>query len=223
ISYLNSFVEFFRKVTNVTPAVAQDRCFLKLYAVVKGARDLFVPFPLGDQEGLENSIQRIIHLPGLRGSPERDYPVTAVGPTFPGTFEYYVASIIEQWQIDKDSERLERLNTDLARLALTRKIVARRKNATAIELLVNRFLQGDKEDMVSIADVGLGVSQALPVVVALHTAKHGQLIYVEQPEIHLHPRAQSVMAEVLADAVMQGKRLVVETHSNLLLRGIQTL
>jgi predicted ATPase len=77
--------------------------------------------------------------------------------------------------------------------------------------------------MVSIADVGFGVSQALPVVVALHAVSEGQLIYLEQPEIHLHPRAQTAMAEVLADAAMQGVRLVVETHSSLLLLGIQTL
>ncbi len=211
------------EATTVTPTVVQDRCFLKLSARLKD-EDILEPVRLIRYEQyLEDSIQRIVHLPGLRGNPARDYPVTAVGPTFPGTFEYYVASIIEQWQIDQDSERLERLNTDLARLALTRKVVARRKNATAIELLVNRFLQGDKEDMVSIADVGLGVSQALPVVVALHTAQPGRLVYIEQPEIHLHPRAQSVMAEVLADAVMQGKRLVVETHSNLLLEGVLTL
>jgi hypothetical protein len=214
-------LEFWRNATNATHRVVQDRCFLKLGLGLK-SRGLLLP-DAESGEDLENSIQRIIHLPGLRGNPERDYPVTAVGPTFSGTFEYYVASIIEQWQIDNDSERLGRLNSDLAHLALTRKVVARRKNATAIELLVDRFLQGDKEDMVSIADVGLGVSQALPVVVALHTAAPGQLVYIEQPEIHLHPRAQSTMAEVLADAVIQGKRLVVETHSNLLLRGVQTL
>jgi predicted ATPase len=77
--------------------------------------------------------------------------------------------------------------------------------------------------MVSIADVGIGISQALPVIVALHTASPDQLVYVEQPELHLHPRAQSAMAEVLADAALQGTRMVIETHSSLLLLGIQTL
>jgi predicted ATPase len=212
------------KADDATLEVVQDRCFLKLNARLEDKNIFFWPIPLMKTEKyLEDAIQRIIHLPGLRGNPARDYPVTAVGPTFPGPFEAYVASIIERWQRDNDNERLEKLNTDLARLALTKKVVARRRNDTQIELVVNRFLQSDREDMVSIADVGLGVSQALPVIVALHTAMSGQFVYIEQPEIHLHPRAQSMMAEVLADAAIQGKRLIVETHSSLLLRGVQTL
>lgn len=77
--------------------------------------------------------------------------------------------------------------------------------------------------MVNIADVGIGVSQTLPVSVALLAAKPGQLVYIEQPEIHLHPRAQTAMAQVLADAAMRGVRVVAETHSSLLLLGVQTL
>jgi predicted ATPase len=134
--------------------------------------------------------------------------------------------VIWQWQLGGDKDKLEKLNLDLSRLGLTKKVVANPIDATQIELLVNRFPHGvisDTDDMVSIADVGFGVSQALPVVVALHAANEGQLIYLEQPEIHLHPRAQTALAEVLADAAMQGKRMVVETHSSLLLLGIQTL
>lgn len=182
-----------------------------------------VPTNLYSDLIISECISHMLHLPGLRGSPERDYPVTATGSTFPGTFEIYAASIIERWQLDNEKQKLAKLFSNLAHLALTNKVIARRRNATAIELLVNRFRQGDTEDMVSIADVGLGVSQALPVVVALHTAEPGQLVYIEQPEIHLHPRAQYAMAEVLAGAAKEGKRLVIETHSNLLLLGIQTL
>lgn len=77
--------------------------------------------------------------------------------------------------------------------------------------------------MVSIADVGFGVSQTLPLLVALFAAEPGQLVFIEQPEIHLHPRAQTALAQVLAAAAQCGVRVVVETHSSLLLLGIQTL
>jgi predicted ATPase len=49
------------------------------------------------------------------------------------------------------------------------------------------------------------------------------MVYLEQPEIHLHPRAQVAMAMVLADAARRGVRVIAETHSAQLLLGIQTL
>jgi predicted ATPase len=79
------------------------------------------------------------------------------------------------------------------------------------------------EDRVNIADVGVGVSQTLPVLVALHAAKPGQLVYMEQPETHLHPNAQFALAQVLANAAKRGVRVVVETHSTMLLLGVQAL
>lgn len=54
-------------------------------------------------------------------------------------------------------------------------------------------------------------------------AEPGQLVYLEQPELHLHPNAQVKLAQVLADAAKRGVRVVAETHSSLLLLGIQTL
>ena len=63
----------------------------------------------------------------------------------------------------------------------------------------------------------------LPVLVALRAARPGQLVYIEQPEIHLHPKAQEALAAVLASAAKRGVRVVVETHSALLLRAVQTL
>lgn len=95
-----------------------------------------------------------------------------------------------------------------------------------IELRVGRLLRsrrGGARDLVSIADVGVGVSQSLPVVVALIVANPGQVVYLEQPEIHLHPRAQRRLAHLLAAAATRGVIVVAETHSALLLKEIQTL
>ena len=86
-----------------------------------------------------------------------------------------------------------------------------------------RAARGGADDLVSIADVGFGVSQVLPVIVALHTAEPGQLVYIEQPELHLHPKAQVALAEVLGAAAKRGIRLVVETHSALLILALQSL
>jgi predicted ATPase len=164
-------------------------------------------------------------LPGLRGNPERNYVVTAVEKTFLGTFEPYTASVIAHWQ-EHTPEKLSALAQDLTALELTWKVEARRLDDTRVELLVGRLKkpkQGGARDLVSIADVGFGVSQTLPLLVALRAADAGQIVYVEQPEIHLHPRAQVKLAEILSEAAMRGVQVVIETHSALLLLAVQTL
>ena len=179
---------------------------------------------LNTTHGLAFNIVNSIHLPGLRGNPERTYKLISTGPRYPGTFENYVASIIHEWQETKDN-RLKTLADALHILGLTRRVGTEKNGGTGIELRVDRLPHDStgKTDMVNIADVGIGVSQTLPVLVALIAAEPGQLVYIEQPELHLHPRAQVALAQVLADAAKRGVRVVAETHSSLLLLGVQTL
>jgi predicted ATPase len=75
---------------------------------------------------------------------------------------------------------------------------------------------------VSITDVGFGVSQVLPVLVQVFYSPPGTPVILEQPEIHLHPAAQSALGDVLLGAVKDnGTQLIVETHSEHLLHRIQ--
>ncbi len=209
--------------------IVRNRCFLDLffYHTIDSSSEKSTPFLSEITEPFKEFIQDFIHVPGLRGNPERTYKTTAVSREFPGTFEYYVASIINHWQISEDL-RLTSLESALEMVGLTSRIESRKVDDTQIELKVGRLpcisgSKNTKKDMVSIADVGLGVSQTLPVIVALLTARPGQLVYIEQPEIHLHPRAQVAIAEIFADAANRGVRVVVETHSELFLMGVQSL
>jgi len=206
--------------------VERDRCFLTL-RVKRDSRPFFWfnPEDILPLRSFYSLIQNVIHLPGLRGNPQRDYARQAVGRRFPGTFDTYVASVIEQWQKNK-STNLKLLGTALENMGLTWKVKAAPLNDTTMELKVGRLphsRRGGASDLVSIADVGFGVSQSLPVIVSLLAAKPGQLLYLEQPEIHLHPLAQRKLARELAAASKRGVIVVVETHSSLLLREIQTL
>ncbi len=175
-------------------------------------------------EFVQACIREVIHVPAWRGSPQRNYPTTGATQLFRGTFDNYVASVIAQLQLDRQ-RRWEQLADDLTTLGLTSRVEARRVDETRIELLVDRLPPasvGADRDLVNLADVGFGVSQSLPVVVALLVARAGQLVYVEEPEIHLHPKAQVALAGVAVQAARRGVRVVFETHSSLLLRGLQT-
>jgi predicted ATPase len=192
--------------------LVRERCFLKVVEY-----DLSNPRYTG-------ILRAMIHVRGLRGTPERTYNTAAVdGSVFIGQFEKYVASLIDRFQ-KENPEQLIKIQEALQKLGLTDIVQTQRLNDTQIELRVGRVLgQADPTDTVNIADVGLGVSQILPVIVALLVAQPGQLVYIEQPEIHLHPRAQVALAEIFAEAADRGVRVVVETHSELFLMGIQAL
>ena len=79
-----------------------------------------------------------------------------------------------------------------------------------------------------LPDVGFGISQVLPVLVQCYYAPMGSIILMEQPEIHLHPRAQALLADVMIDVIHSrenGKprniQLIIETHSEHFLRRLQ--
>jgi len=200
--------------------VIRERCFLTLAFTVKGGH--FYTFPAGQSlvGDFPRVLQSMIHLPGLRGNPERTYAISAVGATYAGPFQSYAASIIDGWY-EQSSPSLATLNHYLQDLHLASGIMTRKVDETQVELRVNR-VAGQNSSFVSIADVGMAVSQVLPVLVALATAKKGQIVFIEQPELHLHPRAQLDLARIICGAVERGINLIIETHSSLLLLGIQT-
>lgn len=213
--------------------IERDRCFLNLECThnsefknkiemeMKHTITLYQSSP--EVNLFDNEIRRLIHVPGFRGNPERNYKISGIGSTFPGTFENYTATIINRWQKTED-ERLIELWKAMETLGLTSKVVAQKLNDIEIELLVSNLPgKGEENHLVSIADVGFGLSQILPVIVALIVAEPGQLVYLEQPEIHLHPRAREALAEILINAANRGVRLVVETHSEFLLVAFQSL
>lgn len=77
------------------------------------------------------------------------------------------------------------------------------------------------EDRVKLPAVGVGVSQVLPVVVACLLADPGTIILLEQPELHLHPKAQQQLADFLIACARTGRQLIVETHSEHLINRLR--
>jgi predicted ATPase len=81
---------------------------------------------------------------------------------------------------------------------------------------------------VKITDVGFGVSQVLPALVQAFYCPPNSTVWMEQPEIHLHPQVQSVLADVLISAVQayqdgtaRNVQLIVESHSEHFLTRLQ--
>ena len=79
---------------------------------------------------------------------------------------------------------------------------------------------------VTPVDVGYGLNQLMPVIVEGVSNLPGSVICVEQPEVHLHPRLQGHISDMIIETSLRqrpaGKQWIVETHSEMLIRRIQT-
>jgi len=75
--------------------------------------------------------------------------------------------------------------------------------------------------LVAFSDVGTGISQVMPIL--YHMARSGlfgSAIYVQQPELHLHPKLQASMAQIFIESFItndKSKNIIIETHSELII------
>jgi AAA15 family ATPase/GTPase len=71
------------------------------------------------------------------------------------------------------------------------------------------------DNPLAISEVGYGVPQALPIIIELIARQKGTWYAIQQPEIHLHPRAQAALGELFyLMAFKEEKRFFIETHSD---------
>jgi predicted ATPase len=85
-----------------------------------------------------------------------------------------------------------------------------------------RIQKTPRSDFVSLADVGFGISQILPVLTLCYYVPKNSIILLEQPELHLHPKAQAGLADALIDAAKtRNLQIILESHSEHLLARLQ--
>jgi hypothetical protein len=87
------------------------------------------------------------------------------------------------------------------------------KTAGEFSVLALEDVRHDLPVLVSSRAVGYGIGQVLPIIVQSLLSRDA-LILIEQPEVHLHPRLQSAVGDLLVDTVTAGRaQVLVETHS----------
>jgi predicted ATPase len=102
-----------------------------------------------------------------------------------------------------------------------------------IEVVLRRFQEarlldilfktnyGSNEHPNRPANMGFGYSQALPIIVSGLLAKEGEILIIENPEAHLHPKAQSRLIQFLAQVSNGGTQVFIESHSEHILNGLR--
>ena len=103
------------------------------------------------------------------------------------------------------------------------KLIEKKRKDTSLAVGLKGFLklQDKKGNLREFSDVGSGYSYVFPILTSLWCRR---LSIIEQPELHLHPKLQSELADVFVDAFNRGRLSIIETHSeHIILRLIRRL
>lgn len=84
-----------------------------------------------------------------------------------------------------------------------------------------RLRSDSKSDFQRPQNVGFGLTQLFPILVEVLSSRSGDMVIVENPEVHLHPRAQQEIGVLLAKVASTGVQVIVETHSDHVLNGVR--
>ncbi|MCY4269064.1 MAG: DUF3696 domain-containing protein [Gammaproteobacteria bacterium] len=170
------------------------------------------------------------YLGPLRTDPKPLYPVTPVAdPHDIGLQGENTAAILDlhkrkkisyipsknfiDWEVDNTlgNVPLEDAVVDwLKYLGVAESVESKDRGKLGHELKVN--LSGIKENH-DLTHVGVGVSQVLPILVTCLLSEPDSTMVFEQPELHLHPKVQTLLGDFFLSMIMCGKQCIVETHS----------
>lgn len=166
----------------------------------------------------KNYDDKLNYISSFRLFPERTYYETSKFDLKVGKFgENYEDQIIA-WETNKDPN-YKKLCEILKELGLLEEIKSKRLAGGRYEILVRNKKNGIWS---SITDVGFGISQFLPIIVADLQLGNDSTLYIAQPEIHLHPKIQAQFADYIVNRINKDqKKYIIETHSEYLINRLR--
>jgi hypothetical protein len=164
--------------------------------------------------------KHINYISPFRLHPERAYYQRSIPDQKVGKFGENTVDQVYDWQI-RNSPRYAELKAHLRELGLARTVRTRKLRGGRFEVRVQTHPGGQ---LASLADVGFGVSQFLPVLVSDLQLRPDSCLIVAQPEIHLHPSVQANLADYfIKQAHDHNRQYIIETHSEYLINRFRAL
>lgn len=178
---------------------------------------------------LIQTLRRMTYLTAERVGPRELYPLVEIEDYVNvGTTGEFTAGTLYQL---RDAEVLPQLRRDTINTVLHQAELWMQEFFPNCGLRVDRV---EKRNYVTLGlrtapdtdyhrpnNVGFGLTQVLPIIVAVLTAARGDVLLIENPEVHLHPAGQALMGMFLARAASAGIQIILETHSDHVLNGMR--
>jgi len=189
-----------------------------------------LPPNVSDKSSLANRLRDLTYITAERIGPREVYPLEdrqiasivgpagehAVGVLHWGRDESVLAELVMQGVINKRLHQVEaRMRLFFPGCGLEVQQVPK-VNAVTLGLRTS-----DSTDFHRPINVGFGLTQVLPIVIAALSAAKEDILLIENPEVHLHPAGQALMGQFLAEVASAGVQVIVETHSDHVLNGIR--
>lgn len=172
--------------------------------------------------GFRSFLNDLVYIGPLRDNPERFYILSDNLSKQVGKSGKMLPDILF-----KDQNLLKQLNNQLNRFGLEYELKISRltvEDYGNTDFFALRLIDKYTGVNVSIADVGFGISQVLPIIVQSMLSRKSTLL-IEQPEIHIHPRLQAELGSLLAECTKPpfDNQFIIETHSEHLMLRLQKL
>lgn len=172
-------------------------------------------------EALKYALQKLFPMGPFRKPPERLYTFRGTSPQHVG----YQGELLPDFLL-RHAQRVEETNEWLKQLDIDYELEIQSAGTFSGDLFQVRLMDIRRKEPVSVAwtDVGYGVSQLLPFIVQ-SLVSDKRIISIEQPEVHVHPRLQADLGDLLAAAIKEPRRnrFIIETHSEHLILRLQRL
>ena len=177
----------------------------------------------------ENLFTRVYHLGPTRADPRRSYAWSGVHPKDINrrgdqTIDALLSARVRQLKTLQKEEMVpieDRISKWLQEMELAHSFSLNWANQSTTEY-ETRIQKSQASPIVNLVDMGYGLGQFLPVLFLCYYAPEGSTLILEHPSIHLHPKVQSQLADLLIEVVTERKlQILVESHSEHLLNRLQ--
>ena len=209
------------KISSMKHHISSLKEFLKQLSDIEERLDDIGTKFTNFEMNIDNFFENLYYIGPLRNFPQRYYPISgevASDVGFKGEFTPHILK--ESSEKEEKDNLLDKINVWLNKFEMAShiKIKEYKEIQEFISLMFYEFYSGLR---VNLTDMGVGTSQVLPIIIEGFIIEKDSLFLVEQPEIHLHPKAQAILGDLFIELAKENKTILIETHSEHIFQRIQ--